>query len=38
MTMLKNYRKKTIQPMRPYVPGEDLTGLSPSRIRQSWAG
>jgi len=28
--MLKNYRKKTIQPMRPYVPGEDLTGVSVS--------
>jgi hypothetical protein len=27
-TMWKNYRKKVIQPMRPYVPGEDLTGVS----------
>lgn len=24
----KNYRKKNVQPMRPYVPGEDLTGVS----------
>lgn len=24
----KNYRKKLMQPMRPYVPGEDLTGIS----------
>ena len=27
---LSFYRKKTIQPMRPYVPGEDLTGISVS--------
>lgn len=27
---LKNYRKKNVQPMRPYVPGEDLTGISVS--------
>ena len=26
--MYKNYRKKSIQPMRPYVPGEDTTGWS----------
>lgn len=26
----KNYRKKNVQPMRPYVPGEDLTGVSVS--------
>ena len=26
--MWKNYRKKVIQPMRPYVLGEDLTGVS----------
>ena len=25
---LKYYRKKGTQPMRPYVPGEDLTGIS----------
>lgn len=25
---LTNYRKKNVQPMRPYVPGEDLTGIS----------
>lgn len=25
---LKNYRKKDLQPMRPYIPGEDLTGIS----------
>jgi hypothetical protein len=24
----KNYIKKALQPMRPYVPGEDLTGIS----------
>lgn len=24
------YRKKTQQPMRPYVPGEDLSGVSVS--------
>lgn len=24
----KNYRKKNLQPMRPYEPGEDLTGVS----------
>ena len=28
--MLRNYRKKNLQPMRPYVPGEDLTGTSVS--------
>lgn len=26
----KDYRKKSIQPMRPYVPGEDLSGVSVS--------
>ncbi len=26
--MYKNYRKSAIQPMRPYVEGEDLTGVS----------
>ncbi len=26
--MYKNYRKKALQPMRPYVPGEDTTGWS----------
>lgn len=30
MEQLRNYRKKTVQPMRPYVPGEDLTGISVS--------
>lgn len=30
MNELKNYRKKNVQPMRPYVPGEDLTGVSVS--------
>ena len=24
----KNYRKKAVQPMRLYIPGEDLTGIS----------
>jgi len=28
MTAFRNYRKKNVQPMRPYVPGEDLTGVS----------
>lgn len=27
---LKNYRKKNVQPMRPYVEGEDLSGVSVS--------
>ena len=31
MNGLKNYRKKNVQPMRPYVPGEDLTGISVSK-------
>jgi len=26
--MLKNYRKKNVQPMRPYVLCEDMTGIS----------
>ena len=26
--MFKNYRKKNVQPMRPYIPGEGLTGIS----------
>jgi hypothetical protein len=30
MSTLKNYRKKGVQPMRPYIPGEDLTGISVS--------
>lgn len=25
------YRKKLLQPMRPYVPGEDLSGISVSQ-------
>jgi hypothetical protein len=25
--MFKNYRKKDVQPMRPYVLGEDMTGI-----------
>ena len=25
---MKYYRKKLLQPMRPYVPGESLTGVS----------
>ena len=24
----RNYRKKLVQPMRPYIVGEDLTGIS----------
>lgn len=30
MSEIKNYRKKNVQPMRPYVEGEDLTGVSVS--------
>lgn len=30
MSIFKNYRKKAIQPMRPYIPGEDMTGISVS--------
>ena len=30
MSEYLNYRKKSIQPMRPYIPGEDLTGVSVS--------
>ena len=25
---MQNYRKKNVQPMRPYIPGEDMTGIS----------
>jgi hypothetical protein len=28
MSEFKNYRKKALQPLRPYVPGEDVTGVS----------
>lgn len=28
----KNYRKKELQPMRPYIPGEDLQGISVSDV------
>lgn len=28
--MFQNYVKKAVQPMRPYVPGEDLTNISVS--------
>lgn len=28
MTEFKNYRKKSVQPMRPYIVGEDLSGVS----------
>lgn len=28
MSEFKLYRKKSTQPMRPYIPGEDLTGIS----------
>lgn len=28
MSEYKNYRKKNVQPMRPYIPGEDMTGIS----------
>lgn len=26
----KNYRKKNVQPMRPYIPGEPIDGVSVS--------
>jgi len=29
--MYKLYQKKNIQPMRPYVPGEDMSGISLSQ-------
>ena len=28
MMIWKQYRKKALQEMRPFVPGEDLTGIS----------
>jgi len=28
MNEFKNYRKKNVQPMRPYIPGEDMMGIS----------
>ena len=28
MSEFRNYRKKNVQPMRHYIPGEDLTGIS----------
>jgi hypothetical protein len=31
MDGFKNYRKNNVQPMRPYIPGEDLTGVSVSQ-------
>jgi hypothetical protein len=31
MEEFKAYRKKTIQPMRNYIPGEDLSGVSVSQ-------
>ena len=30
MTKLKYYRKKNVQPMRPYIEGEDMKGISVS--------
>lgn len=27
----QDYRKKNVQPMRPYVPGEDMSGISVSK-------
>ena len=32
MSEFKNYMKKSLQPMRPYIPGEDLARIS------VWAG
>ena len=31
MSGFKQYRKKALQDMRPYIPGEDLTGISVSK-------
>ena len=28
----KNYRKVGVQPMRPYIPGEDMTGISVAEV------
>lgn len=28
MKEFKNYRKKNVQPLRPYIQGEDMTGIS----------
>ena len=30
MSEFKNYIKTTLQPMRPYIPGENLSGISVS--------
>lgn len=30
MAVAGNYRKKSLQPMRPYIPGESLSGISVS--------
>ncbi|MES9925982.1 MAG: hypothetical protein ABW152_18025 [Candidatus Thiodiazotropha endolucinida] len=30
MSEFKNYRKKGVQPMRPYIPGEDLSSVTVS--------
>lgn len=30
-----DYRKKGVQPMRPYIPGEDMTGISVSDADKS---
>lgn len=34
----KNYRKKNVQPMRPYVVNEDLTGISVNKEDSPEAG
>jgi len=36
--MFKAYRKKGVTEMRPYVPGEDLTGVSVSQQDSPKAG
>jgi hypothetical protein len=36
--MWKKYRKTATQEMRPYVPGEDLTGISRSALDRYKAG
>ena len=38
MTEFKNYLKKTPQPLRPYVPGEDLSGISVNKEDTPEAG
>ncbi|MFZ4699290.1 MAG: hypothetical protein ACOYMG_04510 [Candidatus Methylumidiphilus sp.] len=38
MSEFKNYLKKSAQPMRPYIPGEDLSGISVNKEDTPEAG